>query len=335
MGLFSSLGLFLVIVKRNNTHLRNLKKADGNFPLISHVLPISAGNLYLGFTPIIPGSFKLGLKGWKGSVNGRKWERDRRVGHFGRERVNSRWALSFVLIAIYEFSDSLSEFQIELIILKKKKPEREEKELLNTFQIPGFFQIPQIFFFSFGVTTKWTQEHESSAFISWMFYSKNFQNFLYCIQILRQLSILLLLALEGRAVFIFKCGGAGSAAVKLGFSSQVSWVGVGAASLSADLLCWSWCPSSGQLHPPLPEDLAIHSKLLRIIGLRLLDSQEVKPVNSKGNQPWIFIGRTDAEADALVLRPPDAKSQLFGKDPHAGKDWRQKEKGVAEDEMVR
>ena len=113
------------------------------------------------------------------------------------------------------------------------------------FQIPGFFQIPQIFFFCFGLTTKWTQEYESSAFISWMFYSKNFQNFLYCIQILRQLSILLLLlALEGRAVFIFKCGGAGSAAVKLGFNSQVSWVGVGAAqSLQTS------CTSLGALPP--------------------------------------------------------------------------------------
>ena len=64
-----------------------------------------------------------------------------------------------------------------------------------------------------------------------------------------------------------------------------------------------------------------------------LDCKEIKAVNPKGNQPWIFIGRTDAEAP--VLWPPDAKSQLIGKDPDAGKDWRQKEKGAAEDEMVR
>ena len=64
-----------------------------------------------------------------------------------------------------------------------------------------------------------------------------------------------------------------------------------------------------------------------------LDSKEIKPVNRKGNQPWPFIGRTDAEAP--VLWPPDAKSQLIGKDPDAGKDWRQKEKGTTEDEMVR
>ena len=66
----------------------------------------------------------------------------------------------------------------------------------------------------------------------------------------------------------------------------------------------------------------------------LLDSKEVKPVNPKGNQPWIFIGRNDAEAEAPVLWLPDAKSWFIGKDPDAGKDWRQKEKGVTEDEMV-
>ena len=64
-----------------------------------------------------------------------------------------------------------------------------------------------------------------------------------------------------------------------------------------------------------------------------LDSKEIKPVNPKGNQSWIFIGKTDAEAKAPILCPPDAKSQLIGKDPDAGKDWRQKEKGVSEDEM--
>ena len=66
-----------------------------------------------------------------------------------------------------------------------------------------------------------------------------------------------------------------------------------------------------------------------------LDSKELKPVNPEGNQPWIFIGRTDAEAEALLLWPPVAKCWLIGKDPEAGKDWRQKEKGVAENEMVR
>ena len=66
-----------------------------------------------------------------------------------------------------------------------------------------------------------------------------------------------------------------------------------------------------------------------------LDCKETKPVNPKWNQPWTFIGRTDAEAEALILWLPDAKNQLIGKYPDAGKDWRQKEMGMAEDEMVR
>ena len=65
-----------------------------------------------------------------------------------------------------------------------------------------------------------------------------------------------------------------------------------------------------------------------------LDCKEIKPVHPKGNQSWIFIGRTDAEAEAPTGWPPDAKSQLTGKDLDAGKDWRQKEKRAAEDEMV-
>ena len=67
---------------------------------------------------------------------------------------------------------------------------------------------------------------------------------------------------------------------------------------------------------------------------RLLNSKEIKPVNPKGNQPWIFTGGTDAEAETPILWPHDAKSQLFGKDPDAGKDWGQEEKGATEDEMV-
>ena len=65
-----------------------------------------------------------------------------------------------------------------------------------------------------------------------------------------------------------------------------------------------------------------------------LDCKEIKPVNPKGNEPWIFIGRTDAEAEAPIVWPPDAKSWLTGKDPNAGKDWRQEERGTTEDEMV-
>ena len=65
-----------------------------------------------------------------------------------------------------------------------------------------------------------------------------------------------------------------------------------------------------------------------------LDSKEIKPVNPKGNQPWIFTGRTDAEAEAPIPWSSDVKSQLTGKGPDAAKDWRQEEKGMTEDELV-
>ena len=65
----------------------------------------------------------------------------------------------------------------------------------------------------------------------------------------------------------------------------------------------------------------------------LMDSKEVKPVNLKGSQPWIFIGRTDAEAEAPILWPPNAKSRLIGKDPEAGKEWGQ-EKRATEDGKI-
>ena len=65
-----------------------------------------------------------------------------------------------------------------------------------------------------------------------------------------------------------------------------------------------------------------------------LDCKEIQPVNPKGNQSWRFVGRTDAEAETPILWPPDVKNWLNGKDPEAGKDWRQEEKGTIEDEMV-
>ena len=61
---------------------------------------------------------------------------------------------------------------------------------------------------------------------------------------------------------------------------------------------------------------------------------KIKPVNPRGNQSWIFLGRTDAEAETPIFWPPDVKNWLIGKDPDAGKDWRQEEKGTTEDEMV-
>ena len=65
-----------------------------------------------------------------------------------------------------------------------------------------------------------------------------------------------------------------------------------------------------------------------------LDNKEIKPVNPQGNQPWIFVGRTDAEAEAPILWPPDVKNGLTGKIPDAGKDWEQEKKETTEDEMV-
>ena len=88
------------------------------------------------------------------------------------------------------------------------------------------------------------------------------------------------------------------------------------------------------------KDWVVKNQCFRIVMLEKmlehpLDCKEIKPVNLKGNQPWIFIGKTDAEAEAPILQPPDAKSWLTGKDTDAGSDWRQKEKGVEADEMVR
>ena len=65
-----------------------------------------------------------------------------------------------------------------------------------------------------------------------------------------------------------------------------------------------------------------------------MDSKEIQPVHPKGDQSWVFIGRTDVEAETPILRPPDTKNWLTWKDPVAGKDWRQEEKGTKEDEMV-
>ena len=66
----------------------------------------------------------------------------------------------------------------------------------------------------------------------------------------------------------------------------------------------------------------------------LLDCKEIQPVDPKGNQSWIFIVRTDAEAETPILWPPDVKNWLIGKAPDAGRDWRQEEKGTTEDEMA-
>ena len=81
-----------------------------------------------------------------------------------------------------------------------------------------------------------------------------------------------------------------------------------------------------------PENWCFWTVVLEKTLESLLDCKEIKPVHPKGNQSWIFIGRTDAEAP--ILWPPDVKNWLLGKDPDAGQDWRWEEKGTTEDEMV-
>ena len=66
-----------------------------------------------------------------------------------------------------------------------------------------------------------------------------------------------------------------------------------------------------------------------------LDSKEIQPVHPKGDHSWVFTGRTDVEVETPIIWPSDVKSWLTGKDPDAGKDWGQKEKGAAEDEMIK
>ena len=83
-----------------------------------------------------------------------------------------------------------------------------------------------------------------------------------------------------------------------------------------------------------PKDWCFWTVVLEKTLESLLDCQEIQLVNPKENQPWIFIGRTDAEAEVPVLWPPVAKNWLIGKDSDAGKDWRGEEKGTTQDEMV-
>ena len=83
-----------------------------------------------------------------------------------------------------------------------------------------------------------------------------------------------------------------------------------------------------------PKNWCLWSVVLEKTLESSLDCNEIQPVNPKGNQSWIFFGRTDTEAKTRILWPPDEKNWYTGKDPDAGKDWRQEEKGTTEDEMV-
>ena len=98
-------------------------------------------------------------------------------------------------------------------------------------------------------------------------------------------------------------------------------------------ICERWTIKKAEHHK---ESWCFRTVVLEKTPESPLDSKEIKPVNPKGNQSWIFIGRTDteAEAEAPVLWPPDAMSWLIGKDSNAGKEWAQEKKRVTEDEMV-
>ena len=99
--------------------------------------------------------------------------------------------------------------------------------------------------------------------------------------------------------------------------------------------CCSLETSRPRLLPQSLKDCSINLCLFFCSAYRVkspLDCKEIQPVNPKGNQSWIFIGR--AEAETSILWPPDAKNRLIRKDPDAGKDWRQEEKGMIDNEMV-
>ena len=83
-----------------------------------------------------------------------------------------------------------------------------------------------------------------------------------------------------------------------------------------------------------PKELMLSNVVPEMTLESPLDCKEIEPVHPKGNQPWLFIGRTDAEAEASILWPLDVRSRLIRKDPDAGKDRRREEKGMTEDGMV-
>ena len=98
--------------------------------------------------------------------------------------------------------------------------------------------------------------------------------------------------------------------------------------------CESWIIRKLSTEGWVPKNWCFWTVVLDKTLKNTMDSKEIKPVHPKGYQSWLFIGRTDAKAEAPVLWPPDVKNWLIGKDPDTGKDWRQEEKGTTEDEMV-
>ena len=104
------------------------------------------------------------------------------------------------------------------------------------------------------------------------------------------------------------------------------------AMVSPGVMSWMW--ELDYKESWAPKNWCVWTVVLEKILESPLDCKEIQPVQPKGNQPWIFIGRTDSEVEAPILWPPDAKSQLIRNDPDAGRDWKQDEKGMREDEMV-
>ena len=97
-------------------------------------------------------------------------------------------------------------------------------------------------------------------------------------------------------------------------------------------LVWMW--ESDYKESWVPKNWCFLTVVLEKTLESPLDCKEIQPVHTKGDQSWIFIGRTDAEAETPILWPPNVKIWLTGKDPDAGRDWGQEEKGTTEDEMV-
>ena len=95
---------------------------------------------------------------------------------------------------------------------------------------------------------------------------------------------------------------------------------------------WMW--ESDYKESWMPKNWCFWTVVLEKTLESSLDCKEIQPVHPKGNQSWVFIGRTDAEAETPIRWPPDLKNWLTGKDPDAGKDWDQEDKGMTEDEMV-
>ena len=104
------------------------------------------------------------------------------------------------------------------------------------------------------------------------------------------------------------------------------------AMVSRQQTAWTW--ELDYKESWVPKNWCFWTLVLKKTLERPLDCKEIQPVPPKGNQSWIFIGRTDTEAETLILWPPDAKNWLGRKNPDARKDWRPEEKGMTEDEMA-